>query len=162
MAQFALTSSHHQRIPANVVVGMELLGPAIMTFETVGKVLLVGLCSLQHYKRLKLLATYAVITVVVDLLIIMSFFPAGFSLVFELMFIKAGRPTWDVKLIKSLPSEEIQNPAVYRVRVIAMKGLAMVHTLSRWPVEYMYCALPILSCPTRVALGCSILGAYAV
>ena len=93
----------------------------------------------------------------------MSFFPAGLSLVIELMFNKAGRPTWDVKqIIKSLPSEEIQNPAVYRVRVIAMKGLAMVHTLSRWPVEYMYCALPILSCPTRVALGWSILGAYAV
>lgn len=136
MAQFALTSSHHKRIPANVAVGMAQLGPA-MTFETVGKVLLVGLCGLTHYKRLELLATYAVITVVVDFLIFMSFFPAGLSLVIELMFNKAGRPTWDVKqIIKSLPSEEIQNPVVYRVRVIAMTGLVMVHTLSRWPVDH--------------------------
>jgi hypothetical protein len=30
---------------------MAQLGP-IMTFETVGKVLLVGLCGLTHYKRL--------------------------------------------------------------------------------------------------------------
>jgi len=136
MAQFALTSSHHKRIPANVAVGMAQLGPA-MTFETVGKVLLVGLCGLTHYKRLELLATYAVITVVVDFLIFMSFFPAGLSLVIELMFTKAGRPQWDVKqIIKSLPTEETQNPVVYRVRVIAMTGLVTVHTLCRWPVDH--------------------------
>jgi len=136
MAQFALTSSHQRRIPANVAVGMAQLGPA-MTFETVGKVLLVGLCGLTHYKRLELLATYAVITVVVDFLIFMSFFPAGLSLVIELMFNKAGRPQWDVKqIIKSLPTEETQNPVVYRVRVIAMTGLVTVHTLCRFPVDH--------------------------
>eukprot|EP00092_Neocalanus_flemingeri_P084618 GFUD01106339.1.p1 GENE.GFUD01106339.1~~GFUD01106339.1.p1 ORF type:complete len:980 (+),score=297.62 GFUD01106339.1:77-3016(+) len=136
MAQFALTSSHQRRIPANVAVGMAQLGP-MMTFETVGKVLLVGLCGLTNYKRLELLATYAVITVVVDFLIFMSFFPAGLSLVIELMFNKAGRPQWDVKqIIKSLPTEETQNPVVYRVRVIAMTGLVTVHTLCRWPVDH--------------------------
>lgn len=69
MAQFALTSSHQRRIPANVAVGMaqvtfmlssclehlqlnspQQLGP-VCTFETVGKVLLVGLCGLTHYTR---------------------------------------------------------------------------------------------------------------
>jgi hypothetical protein len=39
------------RIPENLAVGMAQLGP-IMTFETLGKVLLVGLCGLTHYKRL--------------------------------------------------------------------------------------------------------------
>lgn len=79
------------------------------TFETVGKVLLVGLCGLTHYTRylslgqiwlralhglqsficrLEELATYAVITVIVDFLIFMSFYPAGLSLVIELMFNK--------------------------------------------------------------------------
>ena len=44
-----------------------------------------------------------------------SFFPAGLSLVIELMFTKAGRPQWDVKqIIKSLPTDEVQNPVVYR------------------------------------------------
>ena len=44
-----------------------------------------------------------------------SFYPAGLSLVIELMFTKAGRPQWDVKqIIKSLPTEEIQNSVVYR------------------------------------------------
>ena len=62
-----------------------------------------------------------------------SFFPAGLSLVIELMFTKAGRPQWDVKqIIKSLPTEEpVQNPVVYRVRVIAMTCLVVVHTLCR-------------------------------
>ena len=45
-----------------------------------------------------------------------SFFPAGLSLVIELMFTKAGRPQWDVKqIIKSLPTDEVQNPVAYRL-----------------------------------------------
>ena len=68
------------------------------------------------------------------------------------MFTKAGRPQWDVKqIIKSLPTDEVQNPVVYRlesrddsmtrtldthlvccrVRVIAMTCLVVVHTLCR-------------------------------
>lgn len=136
LAQFALTSSHQRRIPENLAVGMAQLGP-IMTFETLGKVLLVGLCGLTHYKRLELLCTYALITVFVDYLTFMSFYPSGLSLAIELMFTKTGRPQWDVKqIIKMLPQEEAQNSVVYRVRVIAMTGLVLVHTFCRWPVEH--------------------------
>ena len=70
MAQFALTSSQQRRIPANVAVGMAQLGPA-MSFETLGKILVVGLCGLTNYTRLELLASYAIITVVVDFLTFM-------------------------------------------------------------------------------------------
>ena len=90
--------------------------------------------SLQSFFcRLEELATYAVITVIVDFLIFMSFYPAGLSLVIELMFnkvtsktivhilvydicsLKAGRPQWDNKqIIKSLPLEESLNSVVYR------------------------------------------------
>ena len=52
------------------LMGMAQLGPA-MAFETLGKILLVGLCGLTHYKRLELLATLAVTTVIVDFLIFM-------------------------------------------------------------------------------------------
>ena len=41
--------------------------------------------------RLEELATYAVITVIVDFLIFMSFYPAGLSLVIELMFNKVTK-----------------------------------------------------------------------
>ena len=44
---------------------MAQLGPA-MAFETLGKILLVGLCGLTHYKRLELLAAFAVTTIIVD------------------------------------------------------------------------------------------------
>ena len=94
------------------------------------------LCLSCHC-RLEELATYAVITVIVDFLIFMSFYPAGLSLVIELMFnkvtreppnalfkyssiykicpLKAGRPQWDNKqIIKSLPLEESLNSVVYR------------------------------------------------
>ena len=51
---------------------MAQLGLA-MAFETLGKILLVGLCGLTHYKRLELLATFAVTTVIVDFLIFMRY-----------------------------------------------------------------------------------------
>jgi len=136
LAQFALTSSCQRRIAENLAVGMAQLGP-VNTFEFVGKVLLVGLCGLTHYKRLELLSTFALTTVCVDYLIFMSFYPSGLSLVIELMFNKNGRPHWDVKqIIKMLPLEETQNAVVYRVRVVAMTGLVLVHTFCRWPVDY--------------------------
>jgi len=136
LAQFALTSSCQRRIPENLAVGMAQLGP-VMTFEFVGKVLLVGLCGLTNYTRLELLSTFALITVCVDYLIFISFYPSGLSLVIELMFNKNGRPHWDVKqIIKMLPLEETQNSVVYRVRVVAMTGLVLVHTFCRWPVDY--------------------------
>jgi hydroxymethylglutaryl-CoA reductase (NADPH) len=70
--------------------------------------------KIRNY-RLEQLATFAVITVIIDFLIFMSFYPAGLSLVIELMFTKAGRPQWDNKqIIKSLPVEETLNSVVYR------------------------------------------------
>jgi len=136
LTQFALTSSHQRRISENLAVGMAQLGP-VMSFETLGKVLLVGLCGLTGYKRLELLAIYGFITIVVNFLLFMTFFPAGLSLVLELMFSRAGRPQWDVKqIIKMLPNEnnDTQNIVVYRVRLIGITGLVIVHTLCRWPV----------------------------
>jgi hypothetical protein len=63
----------------------------------------------------ELLCTYALITVFVDYLTFMSFYPSGLSLAIELMFTKTGRPQWDVKqIIKMLPQEETQNSVVYR------------------------------------------------
>jgi hypothetical protein len=65
----------------------------------------------------ELLCTYALITVFVDYLTFMSFYPSGLSLAIELMFTKTGRPQWDVKqIIKMLPQEETQNSVVYRYR----------------------------------------------
>jgi len=138
LTQFALTSSHQRRISENLAVGMAQLGP-VMSFETLGKVLLVGLCGLTGYKRLELLAIYGLITIVVNFLLFMTFFPAGLSLVLELMFSRTGRPQWDVKqIIKMLPNEnnDTQNIVVYRVRLIGITGLVIVHTLCRWPVDH--------------------------
>ena len=45
----------------------------------------------HSFCRLEELATYAVITVIVDFLIFMSFYPAGLSLVIELMFNKVTK-----------------------------------------------------------------------
>ena len=66
---------------------------------------------------------------------ISSFFPAGLSLVIELMFTKAGRPQWDVKqIIKSLPTDEVQNPVVYRLetRDDSMTRTLDTHLLHRF------------------------------
>ncbi len=69
----------------------------------------------------ELLCTYALITVFVDYLTFMSFYPSGLSLAIELMFTKTGRPQWDVKqIIKMLPQEETQNSVVYRYRYLRL------------------------------------------
>ena len=83
--------------------------------------MLVGLCGLTQYTRLELLSTFALITVCVDYLTFISFYPSGLSLVIELMFNKNGRPHWDVKqIIKMLPLEETQNSVVYRSHFVSI------------------------------------------
>ena len=122
MAQFALTSSHQRRIPANVAVGMAQVTFVLFDTSPINLTLTVGtsvhlwdrgegasgrsmwahslyqVITIIIYSiiyslwptnsRLEELATYAVITVIVDFLIFMSFYPAGLSLVIELMFNK--------------------------------------------------------------------------
>ncbi len=86
----------------------------------------------------ELLCTYALITVFVDYLTFMSFYPSGLSLAIELMFTKTGRPQWDVKqIIKMLPQEETQNSVVYRYRYFLLLTV-LFFSLNVWRLRHCW------------------------
>jgi hypothetical protein len=72
---------------------------------------------------------------VVNFLIYVTFYPAGLSLILELMYTTDGRPGWDVRhIINTLPKEASQSPVVHHVRVTATSILMILHVLCRWPL----------------------------
>ncbi len=67
----------------------------------------------------------------------MTFYPAGLSLILELMYTTDGRPGWDVRqIINTLPKEDSQSPVVHHVRVTATSMLIILHVICRWPLNF--------------------------
>ena len=135
MAQFALSSSHQRRVSENVAHGMFVLAPAL-TLNTLAATLLMGTGALTGFYRLELLSRYAIVYTLVNFLIYVTFFPAGLSLVLELMYSADGRPQWDVRqIINTLPKEESQSPVFHHVRVVTTSLLCILHVLCRRPLN---------------------------
>jgi hydroxymethylglutaryl-CoA reductase (NADPH) len=57
--------------------------------------------ALTGFYRLELLSRYAIVYTLVNFLIYVTFFPAGLSLVLELMYSADGRPQWDVRQVSA-------------------------------------------------------------
>ena len=91
MAQFALSSSHQLRISENLAHSMFVLAPTLV-LNTLVTTLLMGTGLLTGFQRLELLSRYAIIYQVVNFLIYVTFYPAGLSLILELMYTTDGRP----------------------------------------------------------------------
>lgn len=135
MAQFALSSSHQRRVSENVAHGMFVLAPAL-TLNTLAATLLMGTGALTGFYRLELLSRYAIVYTLVNFLVYVTFFPAGLSLVLELMYSADGRPQWDVRqIINTLPKEESQSPVFHHVRVVTTSLLIILHLLCRRPLN---------------------------
>ena len=62
------------------------------------KVMLMGMGSLTGIAKVEVYAWYAVIFNLVNFIVYMTFFPAGLSLILELMYCHDGRPRWNVKV----------------------------------------------------------------
>lgn len=134
MAQFALSSSHQVRISENLAHSMFVLAPTLV-LNTLATTLMMGTGLLTGFQRLELLSRYAIIYQVVNFLIYVTFYPAGLSLLLELMYTADGRPGWDVRhIINTLPKEDSQSPVVHHVRVTATAMLMILHVLCRWPL----------------------------
>lgn len=133
MAQFALSSSHQRRVGENIAHGMFVLAPTL-TLNTLSATLLMGTGSLTGFHRLEQLSQYAIVYNLVNFLVYVTFYPAGLSLILELMYGSDGRPQWDVRqIINTLPKEDSQSPVVHHVRVITTSVLVILHFLCRWP-----------------------------
>ncbi|XP_046403128.1 3-hydroxy-3-methylglutaryl-coenzyme A reductase [Ischnura elegans] len=135
LAQFALSSCSRAEVRTNIARGMAMLGPTI-TLDTVVETLVIGIGTLSGVKRLEVLCCFACMSVIVNYMVFMTFYPACLSLILELSRSTDGeKPSWhNNSLLRVLSDEEQKpNPVVQRVKIIMAAGLMMVHAHSRWP-----------------------------
>lgn len=132
LAQFALSGKNQNEVTYNIARGMEILGPAI-SLDTLVETLVIGVGTLSGVQRLEILCGFAVMSVIVNYIVFMTFYPACLSLILDLSPSTQDSPVVKCKvkdsiLLKAL-SEENQkpNPVAQRVKVIMSTGLMIVH-----------------------------------
>lgn len=150
LARLALYGTNQAEVTENIARGMELLGPAI-TLDTMVEALVIGVGTLSGVQRLEILCSFAVLSVLVNYIVFMTFYPAVLSLILDLSRANADSQVTitnrqqqatanntgfiqqeDGQLMKALNSEENKsNPVVQRVKIIMTTGLMIVHIYSR-------------------------------
>lgn len=135
LAQFALTASNQEEITLKIARGMSVLGPTI-TLDTIVETLVIGVGTLSGVHRLEILSYFGCLSVLVNYLIFMTFYPACLSLILELSRVSNFYGERQPVISKMLLEEnEKANPAVQRVKLIMSLGLTAVHVQSRWIVK---------------------------
>ncbi|XP_076261719.1 3-hydroxy-3-methylglutaryl-coenzyme A reductase-like isoform X2 [Rhynchophorus ferrugineus] len=132
LAMFAFDSKGPNEVKSNIANGLSLLGPGI-TLDTIVEILLISVGTLSGIPRLEILSWLACLSVLVNYIIFMTFYPACLSLVLELSFLTNFYKT-KVSLLSMAFKEEDQkpNPVIQRVKLIMAAGLVLVHAKSRW------------------------------
>ncbi|EDW83286.1 uncharacterized protein Dwil_GK22403 [Drosophila willistoni] len=136
LAQLALSGSNQAEVTQNIARGLELLGPTI-SLDTIVEALLVGVGTLSGVERMEVLCMFAVLSVLVNYVVFMTFYPACLSLIFDLsrngvdMSVVREKAKGSL-LLKSLTEEgQKANPVLQRVKLIMTTGLMIVHIYSR-------------------------------
>ncbi|KAL1492517.1 hypothetical protein ABEB36_010758 [Hypothenemus hampei] len=135
LAQFALNSKNELEGKTNIAKGLAELGPSI-TLDTVVETLVIGVGTLSGVERLEMLSWFACLSVLVNYVVFMTFYPACLSLILE--FSKsdkfyATKEAWNLFSFKE--EDPKSNPALQRVKLIMSFGLMLVHVHSRWPLK---------------------------
>lgn len=148
LAKLALSGSNSDEVTQNIARGMEILGPAI-SLDTLVEALVIGVGTLSGVQRLEVLSGFAVISVIVNYVVFMTFYPACLSLTLDLSRNCSSSAVTtpneaiverasekhkirDPSLIRALSEEDQkQNPIVQRVKLIMSSGLMIVHAHSR-------------------------------
>lgn len=132
LARLALRGSNPSEVTLNIARGMEHLGPAI-SLDTVVETLVIGVGTLSGVQRLEVLCGFAVMSVVVNYVVFMTFYPACLSLIMDLSrngveLSKVKERAKDSLALHSFIEEDHKpNPVVQRVKVIMSTGLMLVH-----------------------------------
>ncbi|XP_063878280.1 3-hydroxy-3-methylglutaryl-coenzyme A reductase-like isoform X2 [Scylla paramamosain] len=136
LAQFALSSSSQTEVCTNIAYGMARLGPSL-TLDTIVEALVIGAGTLSGVSRLEQMCAFACMSILVNYIVFMTFFPACLSLILELSNrCSSGRPPWQMAtLARAMVDQEKPNPVVQRVKVIMSAGLLLVHGITRWSVS---------------------------
>lgn len=127
LAQYALSSKNQEDIRDNIAKGMSILGPNI-TLDTIVETLLLSVGTLSGVPSLETLSYFACLSVIVNYIVFMTFFPSCLCLILELSqfcFQKDRQIFSELSLVKE--DHQKINPVVQRVKIIMSIGLAVVH-----------------------------------
>lgn len=133
LAQLALSGTTHDEVIENISRGMEIFGPAI-SLDTIVETLVISVGTLSGVYRLENLCSFAIISVIVNYVVFMTFYPACLSLIMDLSksgvdMVRAQEKLKDSKIIIGVIFEDDQkpNPVAQRVKIIMSTGLMIVH-----------------------------------
>lgn len=111
---------------------MEIFGPAI-SLDTLVETLVISVGTLSGVYRLESLCSFAIMSVIVNYVVFMTFYPACLSLIMDLgkcgMDIsRAQEKLKDSKIIGAIfEDDQKPNPVAQRVKIIMSTGLTIVH-----------------------------------
>ena len=137
LAQLALSGTNPSEVIENISRGMEKFGPAI-SLDTIVETLVIGVGTLSGVHRLESLCGFAVMSVIVNYVVFMTFYPAFLSLIMDLSnrgvdMTKAQEKLRDSKIISAIfDDDQKPNPVVQNVKIIMSTGLMIVHVCSRF------------------------------
>ncbi|KAJ8984512.1 hypothetical protein NQ317_010983 [Molorchus minor] len=133
LAQYALNASNQTEVKNNIAKGMSVLGPTI-TLDTIVETLVIGVGTLSGVHRLEMLSYFACLSVLVNYVVFVTFYPACLSLILELSRTTSIYGKKQCLITKAFKEEDHKsNPVVQRVKLIMSAGLMLVHAHSRWP-----------------------------
>ncbi|CAH1103469.1 unnamed protein product [Psylliodes chrysocephalus] len=132
LAQFAMNASNQNEVKNNIAKGMALLGPTI-TLDTIVETLVIGVGTLSGVHRLEMLSCFACLSVLVNYIVFMTFYPACLSLILELSRNTSMYGKNSILSRAFREEDHKSNPVVQRVKLIMSAGLMIVHAHSRWP-----------------------------
>lgn len=135
LAQLALSGGTQAEVIENISRGMEILGPAL-SLDSVVETLVISVGTLSGVYRLENLSSFAIMSVIVNYVVFMTFYPACLSLIMDLS--KSGvdmaqEKFKDSKLISAIfDVDQKPNPVAQRLKIIMSTGLMIVHVCSRF------------------------------
>lgn len=137
LARFALSSSSEIEIKSNIAKGLSVLGPKI-TLDTAVEILVIGIGTLSGVPRLEILCYFACLSVIINYVVFMTFYPSSLFLLVDLS------KNNDIKKRDFLPSLSVSensekcNPIVERVKLIMTICLLLIHLIIRRSVHKNY------------------------
>lgn len=137
LAQLALSGTTQTEVIENISRGIEILGPAL-SLDSIVETLGISVGTLSGIYRLENLCSFAIVSVIVNYVVFMTFYPACLSLIMDLSKSGVDMTRAPVKLKDSMlisaifEDDQKPNPVAQRLKIIMSTGMAVVHFCSRY------------------------------
>lgn len=127
LAQYAIAvTTQESNVKETVARGMAILGPNL-TLDTAVEVLVMGIGCVSGIPMLEVNCCFGCISLIVNYIVFMTFFPGSLCLILELTRSGQSSP-WPG--VKKMDLDSPPNPVAQRVKLIMSGGLVLVHVYS--------------------------------